>query len=1210
MVDQNPQVVKQSRRAWMALLATLAISAGLSAAPFEADTGVHTLTTNFDSIFMSDDGGGPTTVDLNSGIIDTFVTVFGGSNGGVTLNINGGTLANTGSLWQFQINDTAVVNVAGGTSEIPIDVNDSAQFNYTGGTFNGGLTINNTATATITGATYSGTVAAFNSGRVVLSSSTLNSTTALSINSGAIVTASGSNTISGQITNNTGGQLNLESNAVVTASGGGTSVGAFSIGSGAELNFSGGTQNLNTGANLSGQGSLRFGGATANLTGTINMDGTSGQTRITSGTVNFNAGVTVTSFGSALNITGGTAVNLNTALTFNQAVNISGNNVNFNVAPTFNVPLNQTGGTVTVNTASTVPNYNMTGGTLRGNSNIDITNFTWGGGTMADSGVTRAVVNASLTGSGTRTVSTGRTFTNDAALVYSATGNLAGNQGAMVNNNASWDHQTDADFTNGTGTGYVFSNAGTFTKSAGTATTQFGTNWSLNNLSTGQVVVNAGTLQVSGGGASAGMWTVGSGDLLRFDTGTYDFNTGTNVSSSGTVTFNGGTNNLNAGSFTANAGVIVFAGGSNTIAATIGGAGNATFSGGVNNLNSGATVNSSGTVTFSGGTTNLNSGASLAGSTLTQFTTGGTHNLAGDINLTGGSARMNVTGGTVNLNSGVTFTSVGTGMTVSGGTVNTNADTAITHLVTQSGGSLAGTAKLTLSNFAWTGGAMTDAGITEIAAGGTAVISGTSAKNLSTNRTLTNKGTVTWSGTGDITANTSGVVINNDSGALFDAQNNEPFTAPTGTDHVFNNAGTFRKSVGVGATTFNAGWTFNNTGTVDAQSGTLTFGQTTAQEVAGTLTGGTWVMNGTTINLGGGANSITTLGASSKVVMIGSSAAMSAIDSVTQNDGHFEHFGLRNFTTAGAFTNNGTLIVNGGANFIVNPGSNLVNNGTIQGDSFVTASAGGMIINNGTINPGNSAGALGFTADFQQSASGQINIEIGGTVPGSQHDTLSAVQAALNGTLNISLINSFNPGNLETFQIMTYSGRTGTFANVLGLHHSATERFHLQYNANNITLVNAFVGDFNIDGVVDSLDIDQLFDNIGGANLDLYDLDGNSVIANSDVDFLLNNILHRRYGDANLDGSVDALDIGLLRANLGLPNTLWATADFNGDGNTDAFDVSVIRANLGLPPPGLDEGGAPSLVSTVAVDQFVPEPSGLALLGLASVLALRRRSSR
>jgi len=39
----------------------------------------------------------------------------------------------------------------------------------------------------------------------------------------------------------------------------------------------------------------------------------------------------------------------------------------------------------------------------------------------------------------------------------------------------------------------------------------------------------------------------------------------------------------------------------------------------------------------------------------------------------------------------------------------------------------------------------------------------------------------------------------------------------------FNNAGTFRKSAGAGTTTLTSGVAFSNTGTVDAQAGTLVF---------------------------------------------------------------------------------------------------------------------------------------------------------------------------------------------------------------------------------------------------------------------------------------------------------------------------------------------------------------------------------------------------
>ena len=65
-------------------------------------------------------------------------------------------------------------------------------------------------------------------------------------------------------------------------------------------------------------------------------------------------------------------------------------------------------------------------------------------------------------------------------------------------------------------------------------------------------------------------------------------------------------------------------------------------------------------------------------------------------------------------------------------------------------------------------------------------------------------------------------MFNNLVGGIFDARNNEPFVANLGgAAPVFNNLGTFEKTVGTGVTTM--ALLFNNTGTIDVQTGTVNF---------------------------------------------------------------------------------------------------------------------------------------------------------------------------------------------------------------------------------------------------------------------------------------------------------------------------------------------------------------------------------------------------
>ena len=70
----------------------------------------------------------------------------------------------------------------------------------------------------------------------------------------------------------------------------------------------------------------------------------------------------------------------------------------------------------------------------------------------------------------------------------------------------------------------------------------------------------------------------------------------------------------------------------------------------------------------------------------------------------------------------------------------------------------------------------------------------------------------------------------------------------------------------------------------------------------------------------------------------------------------------------------------------------------------------------------------------------------------------------------------------------------------------------------------------------------------------------------SDLDFLIHNILHTEYGDANLDGFVDTSDLAIVRSKMGstLSGPDWASGDFNGDGFVDVADLAVVRQHMGF----------------------------------------------
>jgi autotransporter-associated beta strand protein len=92
------------------------------------------------------------------------------------------------------------------------------------------------------------------------------------------------------------------------------------------------------------------------------------------------------------------------------------------------------------------------------------------------------------------------------------------------------------------------------------------------------------------------------------------------------------------------------------------------------------------------------------------------------------------------------------------------------------------------------------------------------------------------------------------------------------------------------------------------------------------------------------------------------------------------------------------------------------------------------------------------------------------------------------------------------------------------------------------------------------------------------------------------------YGDANLDGTVNALDFNALATNFASGSAQWIQGDFNYDGTVNSLDFNALAGNFGqsLPLP------APAL----AASALVPEPGSVTLFAVACGLLCQPRRRR
>nr|MBN2276555.1 T9SS type A sorting domain-containing protein [candidate division Zixibacteria bacterium] len=178
-----------------------------------------------------------------------------------------------------------------------------------------------------------------------------------------------------------------------------------------------------------------------------------------------------------------------------------------------------------------------------------------------------------------------------------------------------------------------------------------------------------------------------------------------------------------------------------------------------------------------------------------------------------------------------------------------------------------------------------------------------------------------------------------------------------------------------------------------------------------------------------------------------------------QGEININNIALRMNKASISHTNNGTINVNSGHFYVDMTGANSFNNTctlnfsnlmtmTVDGGTFNNSTTGKIqgngslntyattFTNDGRVSPGNSAGIINMqTNNFPIDVNGQVDIDLGGLTPITQHDILNITQnAVLGGVLNINLIYDFIPAVNDSFRVMTYNARIGDFLAILGLN--------------------------------------------------------------------------------------------------------------------------------------------------------------------------------
>ena len=702
--------------------------------------------------------------------------------------------------------------------------------------------------------------------------------------------------------------------------------------------------------------------------------------------------------------------------------------------------------------------------TLAGNSQ-------WNSGIIAGApGVTNA---GTLTLSGSATKFLGGVLNNSGTVAHKG-GALqidapVGNAVFVgtLNNSGLYDLQADVNFVRQFADSAAFKNSGVFRKSAGAGTAGVLLGLSFNNNG-GTVDIESGTFAIGVGTHTGGVFTAGPGAMLQF-TDTHSFSGTFSGSGQGIVQLAGNTFIVGTGGTTFNfsgallqwkAGRISAGTGTFTNAGTmtlVPGGGNTIFIGAINNagtfIQSGVVaLDVSGSAAF----TNLpgavfdfqGDGAIFEIGSPNLFLNRGTLRKSQGTYSAIHASGFNTGGGTIDVQSGMLGIGAGTN---EGGNFKIAAGATLdltdgAHNCCGGGGAAykgsfsgsgAGTVLLAARIFAvdpagatfdfpagmlqWTGGAIAS----PLAAGS------------STPGILTNAGTITLAGTGTkfldgVLANTGTILHQsgalqldsfggvsgtlNNSG-LYDMQGDVAIQRQSLVPAIFNNSGTLRKSAGTG-TALGFALPLNNTGTVEIRSGTFAFASSSfVQQISGTtLTGGTWnVFANSTLALqsitcpGGGANCALATN-QANITLNGLGATFTNITGLTSNAGSLSVLGGRSFTTTSSLTNSGSV----------------------------------------TVGP---TSAINVTGSYAQTSSGSLSVQIDGRAANGRFGRLASTgNAALNGTLNVALVNGFGPTAGDVYPILTFASHSGAFATINGLNAGSVPLFRADVLATSLTL--------------------------------------------------------------------------------------------------------------------------------------------------------------
>jgi hypothetical protein len=281
------------------------------------------------------------------------------------------------------------------------------------------------------------------------------------------------------------------------------------------------------------------------------------------------------------------------------------------------------------------------------------------------------------------------------------------------------------------------------------------------------------------------------------------------------------------------------------------------------------------------------------------------------------------------------------------------------------------------------------------------------------------------------------------------------------------------------------------------------------------------------------------------------------VENGASGDGEYGSSGVTTASTSVAVRTDGVTLANGFDGFM---------DFTLTDSTGSARALGGFHFDTGAFRP-NAA------TDWELEILSGGSLTAGSVASGSASVNAGPIQDDVSIDLSVLADNTLDANGTVTFRL-NFTGGGGDAGAAQGGHHLFLDNVGVTLASDSIP-GDSIPGDFDGDGDVDLVDLDQFNGNIGAeatGQLEDLDLNGDGTVGADDFALHYEGMVETSNGevgtyagDINLDGTVNVLgDAFLLIGNLGSSASSWQQGDLNGDGTVNVLgDAFLLIGNLG-----------------------------------------------